>query len=719
VVGLTGNGNGLSEKAVKSDAEGRFTFSDLPPGRYSVGRIFRPPGPRDCTNIGIKTHVRQALVKSGQTTKITLGGGMKLTGRFCMPDTWPPTHIVGDSILEPTKKPSIPKHPPTLKNAESMPKWYEKKSLEVEFLEDCSASVSHLCFGAKEDGTFCITDVPPGNYMLRIDFYDQKQTEYTTASKEVTVPNGDPLQTIDVGEIPVHFGTTALQTRTKAPPLSLPTLKGDPFHSSQQKGKWMLLHFWTLRCASSVEEMRALTQWAETDPNAPVMLGINVDGDCERALACVEEEGVSWPQAVLAKEQQSLPEQLYWAHCLPATCMVCPDGTIGAYRLRGCHLVEDCMKAMDAWSRDYPASDKDPPEGAFEVIQLPIDTSLGTLLSFNPGALEHGLPDDFAGYESVIGEAQGEIEVPVDGEVVLVPYPSAMYDPDNGDVRKLLSHVTQLRLSGIRNHHASHAPQEAMTLAPHIPGLRAISTDLLNPELVSLLNDLPNVKNLEIVEHVSKKGLEHLGDLKNIETLHLGNWPRDLSPLDAMPKLKTLSFSVRLGRNDIRALDSFTRRDAVQLWLNAEETSYLRDVEYLSGLKSLQRLRFHFERFTCPRFDCAKVFGLLAQLPSLEELNCGCSGILTTESLDTLSTMKHLKVLNMPNVDGCNDETLQYLAPLSSLEFLYLRSDTFTDACIPAIENLPSLKTLVLWPAPKFSPEGLERLRKRITVREN
>ncbi len=259
-----------------------------------------------------------------------------------------------------------------------------------------------------------------------------------------------------------------------------------------------------------------------------------------------------------------------------------------------------------------------------------------------------------------------------------------------------------------------------MTLAPYMPSLRSVNTSVLNKGLVEALKELPNVKALSVALRVSKDGLESLSDLQHVETLDLSRLPNDLAAFGAIPSLKKFGLLFRGGEYNLHELDSYTERESVGLRLSLDCSLSQGELEYVCRYKTIEGIQFYLGSFSCQdQQDLTYFLRPLSQLPRLQYLVWGCCGFLNAQGMDELVKLTSLHSLDMRNIHGCTDALLQRMASFSSLAYLAIRSENLTDTCIPTLQALPALKTLVLWPSHKISPDGLAQVRKTITVIED
>ena len=380
-----------------------------------------------------------------------------------------------------------------------------------------------------------------------------------------------------------------------------------------------------------------------------------------------------------------------------------------------------CLVAPSYAETTPAVSEPTTPQKDTETLHFPIGHSLGKIVVFCPETAE----DQSGRYTDrrpcrTLGEAQGDVVVPLGEDLGLAPSPFESYEPGAADVDKLLSRVTQLYTCGVFTYQCDHQPQDVMTLAPHMPRLRSVQTSVLNKGLIEALKTLPNVKELHVVDRLPRSGMESLADLQHVERLGLSTLPESLAPFGAIPNLKVLDLLLRGGQSNLHALDSYTERESVGLRLSLDCSLSQKELEYLCKYKTIEGIHFYLTAMACQdQQDYTYFLRPLSQLPRLRYLVCGCCGYLNEQSMDDLTKLTSLNVLEMRNVQGCTDTLLQRITPLSSLTYLAIDSKNLTDACLPALQVLSSLKTLVLWRSHKISPEGLAELRKTVTVLED
>jgi hypothetical protein len=149
-----------------TDAEGRFSFEGLPPARCELSHQpkltgLRPRGQFDVSqsHAGLipLTQKMEVSVKPGVTTQVALGGvGRKVVGQAKATVPASQVYFQGE-LLDPTISPFGPRSRPAepIPSAAAVPREGPRDLRQYVLLFD-------------SDGSFCIEDVLPGSYELRI-----------------------------------------------------------------------------------------------------------------------------------------------------------------------------------------------------------------------------------------------------------------------------------------------------------------------------------------------------------------------------------------------------------------------------------------------------------------------------------------------------------------------------------------------------------------------
>jgi peroxiredoxin len=111
-----------------------------------------------------------------------------------------------------------------------------------------------------------------------------------------------------------------------APDFALKSAAGPNLRLSEHQGDVVMLNFWATWCGPCRQEMPELEKiYSRFRPAGFTLLGINVDGDPERARRMAEEVGVSFP--VLFDNEKTV-SRLYDIRAMPVTVLIDRDGLV-------------------------------------------------------------------------------------------------------------------------------------------------------------------------------------------------------------------------------------------------------------------------------------------------------------------------------------------------------------------------------------------------------
>jgi hypothetical protein len=202
-----------------TDADGSFTFDDVPPGKVQVVKIIRVA---DSQNFSAGVAVD---VKPGETASVNMGGtGRPINGKIAIPASFPHGNwMAWNASLHPhmanLKGPPIPLSI-RMGSVEARRKWYEQWMKTPEgktFMEAQKKMVrngwSNIQFAVQPDGSFHIDDVPAGSYDLSMQFFPADVMHHGTwnhplgaVQKKIEIPampGGRSDEALDIGIIAV------------------------------------------------------------------------------------------------------------------------------------------------------------------------------------------------------------------------------------------------------------------------------------------------------------------------------------------------------------------------------------------------------------------------------------------------------------------------------------------------------------------------------------
>jgi thiol-disulfide isomerase/thioredoxin len=118
--------------------------------------------------------------------------------------------------------------------------------------------------------------------------------------------------------------------RGAAPDFSIPLFSGDQFDLSAYKGKTVVVNFWASWCDPCKEEMPAMQQLAENNPDV-VIIGIAASNDSrDKATAFASDLGITYPLGIDtgANGPNGKIASAYQVFGFPATFFINADGQI-------------------------------------------------------------------------------------------------------------------------------------------------------------------------------------------------------------------------------------------------------------------------------------------------------------------------------------------------------------------------------------------------------
>ncbi len=121
------------------------------------------------------------------------------------------------------------------------------------------------------------------------------------------------------------LASSGLTGRT-APDFVLKSATGENLRLSEYRGDVVMINFWATWCGPCRQEMPLLDElYGRYQRVGFSLLGVNIDDDPRRAMAMVNELGVSFP--VLFDEQKQV-SRLYQVEAMPVTILLDREGTV-------------------------------------------------------------------------------------------------------------------------------------------------------------------------------------------------------------------------------------------------------------------------------------------------------------------------------------------------------------------------------------------------------
>ena len=147
---------------------------------------------------------------------------------------------------------------------------------------------------------------------------------------------------------------SAVRVGSPAPDFTLLSLAGPPVSLLEQRGKVVLVNFWTTWCPPCREEMPALQRaYERLADQGLVVLGVNwtQEDNLADVEAFVEELGLTFP--ILLDTDSVVSEDLYQVLGLPTSVLIGRDGTVRAIRI-GILDLQELESTLQAFLAESP-----------------------------------------------------------------------------------------------------------------------------------------------------------------------------------------------------------------------------------------------------------------------------------------------------------------------------------------------------------------------------
>lgn len=338
-----------------TDANGRFTFTNVPPGDYLLyrNRIFVSGQTVE------ESHRMVISVKPGQLNEIDYTfNGRAIIGQVDADGevAWENDHhMLVAKLPPPPPGPTFSAYtdPETFQKARRVHGKskavldYERKRQQFELLFD-------------KDGAFRIDDVPPGKYELRIavtkplpanarNRYERSQEVIGSIKREIVVPPGPSGTPVDLGVIPMEVKESP-GVNTLPMDFTADQLDGKPFHLAGLRGRPVVVCFWGKWAPGSEKKLVDLRAAAAAMGAAekPALVTVNLDSNIADARDGVKELGAGWTHTQLSGPEMFMVTERWKVDALPAVILLDAEGRVKGRDFDGKRLASSVKRLMAA-----------------------------------------------------------------------------------------------------------------------------------------------------------------------------------------------------------------------------------------------------------------------------------------------------------------------------------------------------------------------------------
>lgn len=318
-----------------TDADGRFTFTNLPPGGYV---LFRQPNVISGMTT-MESHRMILEVSAGESKVVEYGfGGRTVVGHVEADGEvdWKNDYHLLTVVLPPA--PAAPnyyayadsKEFEKARRAHGRSRAmldYERKRQQFELVFD-------------RDGNFHVDDVPPGKYGLTIEAtkpmngagrnrYERSQEIIGSVKRQVTIPTGPAGQEFDLGSLEMEVKDSP-GVPTPALDFTADQLDGKPFSLQGLRGRPVVVCFWGQWAPGSAATLEGLRAAVSAMPGAqkPALVTVNLDSTIDAAQEGVKNLGAGWTHTHLTGPALVDVTEQWKIDTLPAVVLLDAEGRV-------------------------------------------------------------------------------------------------------------------------------------------------------------------------------------------------------------------------------------------------------------------------------------------------------------------------------------------------------------------------------------------------------
>lgn len=350
----------------ETDTNGQFVFDKVPPGEHRLALEYRF---KENNNSGETplSHGFNVVVKPGETAEPTLGGpGRRVTGRVKLAGADPSDmdwkRDVHKLILVLSNPLAPPVFIPGISSLNQQQVWNDfnarqQNVRQTEAGQALERAERTYVLLLDTNGNFHADNIPPGKYSLMISVTDPDEDSYSrrtigSTSKEITVPDEPGAQV----NAPFSIGDVDLSVRMRVkvgsvvPPFEAKMSDGKTFKLAEQRGKYVLLHFWGQSVGWSSFDIQTLQQLQSSHSNRTnfVVIGCNIDPTAPQLEQFARNQRMTWPQLLLGSWNQSPVASMFGIQGDTSCALIDPEGKLVRSSLRNSTIrtvVENILEA--------------------------------------------------------------------------------------------------------------------------------------------------------------------------------------------------------------------------------------------------------------------------------------------------------------------------------------------------------------------------------------
>jgi thiol-disulfide isomerase/thioredoxin/protocatechuate 3,4-dioxygenase beta subunit len=313
---------------VTTDAEGRFHYEGLGPGRYRICRIRSFKHPQGGGSMSSHLTGEEIIVLPGETITHDFNqpAGHKVTGQTVSAEGKPMNNCV----------------------------------VSVNRSDDQRGRVDAVLSDA--EGRFTIVHLQPGSYTLSADQYEMTSgcglgTEGAHGTGTVKVTDGDTTTTIKLAPRAqaqvARAGTSEAATLIgSVPPDFTGRLFGsdESFTLSDHFGKVVAIDFWATWCGPCMAVMPELKKLHEKykDADDVVFVTVSLDQDAETLGSAMKEQGIDFPVIFESREASQAIANAFGVQGIPSSFVIGRNGRFAADKAHGSQLLATTEAAVKA-----------------------------------------------------------------------------------------------------------------------------------------------------------------------------------------------------------------------------------------------------------------------------------------------------------------------------------------------------------------------------------